>query len=242
MKISICSQIKNRLYQFKDTFYENIETINKYKNISWTIVNINSDDGLDEFLYSFLKSYDKQNINYYKAMDLIDYSIPIAKNFSLRLSSNNDFLFNLDSDNYIDDAIDNILNINDLYQGVRCTTIRLGVYGRLGVHTKALKITGGYDETFLPAAGHENDLINRLNMIGYSLKHFDCKKLPIQNSKLDTIKYTKYNNISWETMNRINKEKTTYNKNNNIIYPNKIFTKASFIHNFDKIIELSYEY
>jgi hypothetical protein len=242
-KITICSQIKNRLHQFKDTFCENVETINKYDyDINWTIVDINSDDGLDSFLYDFLQKYNKTNINYYKLIDNIDYSIPIAKNFALRLSFNSNFLFNLDVDNYIDNAIDNILEIKENYHGMKCSTTRLGVYGRLGVHEKALKITGGYDETFLPAAGHENDLIYRLNMIGYSLQHYDCHKLPIQNSKVDTIKNTRHNNMSWEMMNKINQNKIIYNINNKIVSPNKTFTRASFIHNFIKKVELTNEY
>jgi hypothetical protein len=242
LEIGICTQIKNRLYQFKDTFYENIDTISKYDNINWTIVDIHSNDGIDNFLQNFLSSYQNNHIHYYKLIDTIDYSIPIAKNFSLRLSSNYDFLFNLDADNYIDNAIDNIIGLDNNFFGIKCSTKKVGVYGRLGIHSHALKIVGGYDETFLPAAGHENDLMSRLNLIGYNLKDYTCHKLPIQNSKYDTIKHTNHNNLTWQEMNKINFYKRKNNSYNKIINPNVKFTRASFIHNFKNKIELSNNY
>jgi hypothetical protein len=238
--INICSQVKNRFYQFKETFYENLDTINRYANVTWTIVDMDSNDGMKNFFSQFLSSYNQNNINYYRIIEDLPYSIPIAKNFSLRLS-NGYFLFNLDIDNYLDDIIDTILLLDDM-TGIRCTTKLKGVYGRLGCLSDKLKTIGGYDESFLPAGGHENDLINRLSNIGYNLKHIECKKLPIQNSKEETIKNFVKNNFTWEEMNNINSYKTQNNKHNKIINPNKNFTKACFIHNFQNKIQLSDEY
>lgn len=238
--ISICSQIKNRLYQFKQTFNHNLIEINKYNNVDWIIVDIQSDDGLDSFLKDFLSKYNKNNIHYYKILDDIPYSIPIAKNFSTRLS-NSDFLFNLDIDNYIDNIIDNILFLKN-NTGIKCNTIRKGVYGRIGCHSEYMKTIGGYDESFLPAAGHENDLINRLTNIGYDLQHIECQKLPIQNSKEETIKNFAKNNYTWEAMNKINSDKAQNNLANKIIYPNIKFTEAGFVHNFKNKIQLSNSY
>lgn len=238
--ISICSQIKNRFYQFKETFYENLDTINRYPNTTWTIVDIASNDGIENFFNTFLSSYNSYNINYFRIIEDIPYSIPIAKNFSLRLS-NGYFLFNLDIDNYIDDAIDNILSLNNI-MGIRCLTTNKGVYGRLGCHSSKIKSVGGYDESFLPAGGHENDLISRLNLTGYEFKNIECKKYPIQNSKQETIKNFTNIGLTWEQMNTINHNKKIHNINNKIIYPNIKFTKASFIHNFKNKIQLSDEY
>jgi hypothetical protein len=234
--IVICSQVKNRFYQFKETFYENLNTINRYPNVTWTIVDIGSNDGIEEFFAQFLSSYNKNNMNYYRVIEDLPYSIPIAKNFSLRLS-NGYFLFNLDIDNYLDDIIDIILSLDNTV-GIRCNTIKQGVYGRIGCHSDRLKIIGGYDESFLPAGGHENDLIRRLYNIGYGLNHIECKKMPIQNSKEETVKNFIDNHLSWQEMNKINFYKTQNNSNNKIINPNNNFTKASFIHNFKNKIEL----
>ena len=238
--ISICSQVKNRFYQFKETFYENLDTINRYPNATWTIVDIGSNDGIEDFFAQFLSSYSQNNINYYRIIEDLPYSIPIAKNFSLRLS-NGYFLFNLDIDNYIDDVIDNILSLDSII-GMRCLTIQKGVYGRLGCHSNQIKSVGGYDESFLPAGGHENDLISRLNLIGYEFKNIECKKKPIPNSKEETIKNFIDNHLCWEEMNKANSYKTKNNRYNKIINPNIKFTRASFIHNFKNKIQLSDEY
>jgi hypothetical protein len=228
------------LYQFKETFYENLDTINKYPNVAWTIVDIDSNDGIEDFFAQFLSSYNQNNINYYRIIEDFPYSIPIAKNFSLRLS-NGYFLFNLDIDNYLDDIIDIILSLNDTV-GIRCNTMHKGVYGRLGCHSDSLKTVGGYDESFLPAGGHENDLIKRLSNIGYGLNHIECKKMPIPNSKEETVKNFIGNHLSWKEMNKVNFYKTKHNLYNKIINPNIKFTRASFIHNFKNKIELSNSY
>ena len=73
--ITICTQIKNRFYQFEQTFNHNISIINKYDNVNWTIVDIQSNDGLENFFEQFLKSYDHNNINYYK---IINNVLPFA--------------------------------------------------------------------------------------------------------------------------------------------------------------------
>ena len=79
MKISICSQVKNRLHQFKQTFEHNFATVNRYSNVEWNIVDINSNDGLDNFLDTYI-SNDK--IQYYKALTWIKTALKIYKDHS----------------------------------------------------------------------------------------------------------------------------------------------------------------
>ena len=84
MKISVCSQIKNRLYQFSKTFLKNAETLEKYQDVEWVIVDCGSTDGLSEYIGEYLEKY--SFIKYYQAINF-KYSIPIAKNFSVRFST-----------------------------------------------------------------------------------------------------------------------------------------------------------
>lgn len=230
-KISICTQIKNRLYQFKETFYKNLQVIDQYENIEWNIVNINSTDKFKEFICSNMSS----KINYFECIDQIEYSIPISKNFSFRLSSG-DYIFNLDADNFLGSIIDKIIQYQ--YIPIFCNKFRLGVYGRIGCDKEIIKKTGGYDESFLPAGHHEQDFIARCNLINYNFTHVDCDEIPLQNTKEDTIKNTNLN-IPWGFMNKINTIKKNTNIANNIVNPNKKHMQANFIHNFDKIIQLS---
>jgi hypothetical protein len=230
-KISICTQIKNRLYQFKETFYKNLKVINQYENIEWNIVDVNSTDGLRDFIKPNISS----NINYFECIDEIEYSIPISKNFAFRLSSG-DYIFNLDADNFLGSIIDKIIEYN--YIPIYCNKFSLGVYGRIGCENQILKEVGGYDESFLPAGHHEQDFMARCNLINHNFTHIDFDEMPLQNTKQDTIINTKIN-ISWQSMNQINTFKKNTNIANKIINPNKNHTKCSFIHNFDAIIKLS---
>ena len=230
MKISICTQIKNRLHQFKNTFYKNIKIIEKHPNIEWVIVDVNSSDGLEHFIKSNL--YEK--IKFYQTIENTEYSIPIAKNFSYRLSDG-DYIFSLDADNFLGSIIDKIIEMN--YCGVFCDVYRLGVYGRIGCSKNILRQTGGYDESFLPAGHHEQDFMSRCELLGYRFTHVDFECLPIQNDKNDTVKNMS-NSMSWSKMNEINLEKKTYNLLNGIVNPNKFHKKCNFTLNFGTSIKL----
>lgn len=230
MKISICTQIKNRLHQFQDTFYKNLETINKYDNIEWVIVDINSTDTLKQFI----KYNISPKINYFECIDTINYSIPIAKNFAYRLTCGQ-YIFNLDADNFLGSVIDKIIELN--YSPIYCNKFGTGVYGRIGCNRDIIKMVGGYDESFLPAGHHEQDFMSRCNLINVYFTHVDADDLPLQNTKQDTIANID-TNISWYTMNDANKSKTKNNFENKIINPNIYFTKCNFIHNFNCLTKL----
>jgi hypothetical protein len=65
MTISYCSQVKNRLYQFKQTVGLNLEHIAKNKNTEWVIVDCGSTDGL----YNYMKKLGVMDrVHYYKTL------------------------------------------------------------------------------------------------------------------------------------------------------------------------------
>lgn len=231
MKISFCTQIKNRLYQFKQVFFDNLQEINNNPNTEWIIVDINSTDKLNDFI----KPYINNQIRYYQSMEQLSYSIPIAKNFSVRLSSG-DYVFNLDADNYIDNVYNDI--IYNQYIPIRCNEIQKGVFGRIGCLKTIFQQVGGYDESFYQAAYHENDLLNRCLMLGYDFKNIICKKYPIENSKLNTIKNMN-TSLTWLEMLQKNTDKAQHNQINQIINPNQYFTQCRFLFNFTDIIKLT---
>jgi hypothetical protein len=235
MLISYCSQVKNRFYQFEKTFKHNLDHIINNLNTEWIIVDCDSKDDL----YNYINKLGKiDRFHYYRTLDYKSYSIPIAKNFAARLSSG-DYVFNLDIDNYIANATYNINNIG-LNQGVCCNIFKCGIYGRIGCSRKIFNIVGGYDESFLPAAKHDTDFINRCKLIGYEFQNIPCSIYPIVNSKKETIENT--NSIfSWKIMNLLNNQKMKYNLRNKIYCPNKKFTNCIFEYNFTKTIKLSKE-
>ena len=236
MIISYCSQIKNRFHQFSQTFQHNLEKIQTHKNTEWVIVDCESDDGMQGFMKEFVDSGVEPRVRYYRTVKYQPYSIPVAKNFSTRLSSG-DYIFNLDADNFISDATETIMKKGE-HVGIYCDVFRMGVYGRVGCSRRVFWEAGGYDESFFPAGKHETDLRLRcVELLGCHFDHADCKIPAILNSKDDTIKHTK-SSMSWKTMNFINQCKMKMNLDSNNFRPNKKFTKCDFIENFNKKIRL----
>ena len=234
MKISVCSQIKNRLYQFSKTFLKNAETLEKYQDVEWVIVDCGSTDGLSEYIGEYLEKY--SFIKYYQAINF-KYSIPIAKNFSVRFSTG-DYVFNLDCDNYLDDIID---EIDSTDQGIHCHEYLKGTHGRIGMSKEIFLKIGGYDENFYPAGVHDNDIMLRANYLNYKFKSIPSITSPVSNTKVDTVKY--FNDIDWETMVKYNEIIMRYNEKKKILNPNNdIFTPCSFIYNLKDAIEKTNEF
>jgi predicted glycosyltransferase involved in capsule biosynthesis len=233
MIISYCSQIKNRIHQLKQTIESNLQHIQNNKNTEWIIVDCDSNDGL----YDYIKNFGPiERVRYYKTINYDYYSIPIAKNFASRLSSG-DYVFNLDIDNYIGEAT-NQINELGINVGVCCNVLRKGIYGRIGCSKEIFNTVGGYDESFLPAGAHDTDLIARCRMINYEFKSIPCSIGAVLNSKEETAINMKID-MDWKTMNYLNGQKTKSNMKNKNYCPNKKFTSCEFEYNFNKIIKLS---
>jgi glycosyltransferase involved in cell wall biosynthesis len=234
MKISVCTQIKNRLYQFSKTFLKNVETLEKYQDVEWVIVDCGSSDGLSEYIGEYLEKY--SFVKYYQAIDF-KYSIPIAKNFSVRFSTG-DYVFNLDCDNYLDDIID---EIDSTDQGVHCHEYLKGTHGRIGMSKEIFLKIGGYDENFYPAGVHDNDIMLRANYLNYKFKSIPSGTPPVSNTKKDTVK--DFESIDWETMVKYNEVIMRYNEKKKILNPNNdIFTSCSFVYNLKDSIEKTNEF
>jgi glycosyltransferase involved in cell wall biosynthesis len=229
--ISYCSQVKNRFYQFQKTFKNNLEHLINNKDTEWVIVDCGSTDGLYEFLKDFGTA---DRLHYYKTLNFHSYSIPIAKNFSARLSSG-DYIFNLDIDNYIGDATSQIKEAG--FGGLCCNILKRGIYGRIGCSREIFYKVGGYDESFLPAGKQDTDLMERCKSLNYTFKHVLCSMSPVLNSKLETT-INMDTDLDWQTMNLLNDKKMRHNLDNNIFCPNVKFTSCEFEYNFTKIIKL----
>jgi predicted glycosyltransferase involved in capsule biosynthesis len=232
MLISYCSQVKNRFYQFQQTFKNNLEHLISNKDTEWIIVDCDSTDGLYEHIRA-LGPIDR--FYYYKALNFYSYSIPIAKNFSARLCSG-DYIFNLDIDNYIGDSTSQIKQAK--FGGICCNVFKKGIYGRIGCSREIFYKVGGYDESFLPAGKHDTDFMERCKSLNYTFKHVICRDNPILNSKLETT-INMDTTLDWKSMNLSNGEKMKYNLDNKIFCPNVKFTSCEFEYNFNQTIKLS---
>jgi glycosyltransferase involved in cell wall biosynthesis len=230
MKISLCSQVKNRRHQLEQTIGYNLKAIKGKADLEWVIVDMGSDDGLEELI----KENAQEGLHYYKILEEIPYSIPISKNFGARLCSG-DYVFNLDIDNFVCDVDERIRALN--YEGVYCDVCFKGVFGRIGCNRDVFRKVGGYDESFLPAAYHEYDFMERCKRVGCTFHHVKPVFMPIRNDKTDTTKYMP-EGMSWDMMNEHNKKKAAENAAEGVINPNKTHAKARFLHNFENEVLL----
>ena len=236
MLISYCSQRKNRFHQFYETFEHNLYQINKHENTEWIIVDCDSNDGIRDFMQKFIELNPISRVYYYIALDYKSYSIPVAKNFSARLSSGS-YIFNLDVDNFIADITDTIMEKGEDI-GVFCNVMRQGIYGRVGCSRNIFELAGGYDESFLPAGKHETDFRLRCSkLLGYNFEDITCSKPAILNSKEDTT-LNMDSQMSWKMMNSENEYKMNLNLSNGNFHPNKKFTSCKFIKNFKDTVVL----
>jgi hypothetical protein len=232
--------------------------LNSYEDIEWNIVDCHSNDGIHDFMVKFYsddKTSDnlKNKVNYYQCLDKIDYHIPIFKNMAARLSKN-DYLFNLDIDNYLEHNLINNIIEKGINNGVCCNKGFGGTFGRIGCSATNFKTVGGYDENFLPAAIHESDFISRSGKNNYFFNHVDCSIRPVQNSKKETTenfniklpkRWSKNGRrilIDWREMYNVNIEKAKYNLDNKVINPNKKHAKCTFLFNFKSTVKLTEEY
>lgn len=238
MKITVCTQIKNRLYQFCETFQANVASIQSCSAaVEWIIVDYESTDGLDRYIQRYLQTH--RFIKYYRTVAAASrYSIPVAKNLAVRLSTG-DFVFNLDGDNFLDNVLDEIQQTD---QGIYCHEGYLGTYGRIGLHREVFKQIGGYDEGFYPASVHDNDLIVRCQHINYSFRHVPSVTPAIPNDKAATIENFS-TTLTWKEMQNYNLARMHAHAERKLVNPNgNWFTPCTVVLNFSETLRKTNEF
>lgn len=213
MKISFCTTCAQRLYQLTQTWEQNIEMIRKYPYVEWVLLNYDGEQKMHEFVMNNQPIW-PNNFVYAKELSNREWHMSVAKNIAHQLGSG-DILFNLDCDNYIGEAIDNINScfINDVkavhfFSGTHMD----GTFGRIGIEKKLFYELGGYDESFYPMAGQDTDLLTRVQELGHRIERIKCSSnVSIKNTKEESIKLCKKYNQTWEQFakdgrKRINKK------------------------------------
>ena len=150
--ISFCTTCHNRLYQLKSVFDANAAAIARNSDTDWTILNFNSEDNIDDFMFSKLRSC-PPTVHYVTEASGRPWHLSVAKNIAHRLATGS-VLVNLDCDNLIGDAIDVVRRFFD--QGCKILHMWSGIHrdgtcGRIAVAKDVFYKLQGYDESFLPA-------------------------------------------------------------------------------------------
>ena len=232
-KISLCTSCHNRTYQFVEVFEKNIEIVKKHHDVEWILLNYNSQDNLDYFVRGILPNTTEQFVY------VID-NIPktwhagVANNISHQCASKSStVVMNLDADNFIGDAIDDIKN-NMISGSIDLLhtwsgNYHDGTYGRIAINKNRFYEICGYDESFYPMGYQDADFITRARLIGSRYLHVPCgQKSAILNSKEDWIKYCSIPGMTWREFNYENKQKSNANiKNRKFVANGNSFQKIN---------------
>jgi hypothetical protein len=189
-KISFCTVVHNRLWQLERTLVENVKLLSDEVELCVLAFN---DDTVKPFLETnYAKELEEGKI-VLKVHDEADKSFEFAycKDLAHRMGSGI-VLMNLDADNYIGAAIQQMQLILDvpnialqLYNHPKQTVNNTGVQGRIALRKEHYETVGGYvtgDRDEDPIGGqHENMMFKALQKIGVKVWNLPCVKRPLSN-------------------------------------------------------------
>lgn len=223
MLISYCTTCSNRLWQLALTLPRNLRNLKDDEEM--IIVNYGSKDDLNKYIQAstLCQTKIKENkLKYVEVLNVETYHSPKAKNIAHRFGTG-EFLVNLDCDNYNEEVRKTILNLEDknviVHLWSRIAIAGNGTFGKIAISKNNFYRLGGYDESLLPIAFQDNDLLNRANAIGVKKIEKPLTNKFIFNSVEEKIKFTGHSD--WDECNHINYWKSHENIKENRLIANK---------------------
>jgi len=228
-KISFCITCKNRSNHLKKTILRNIKDNQSYPFVEFVILDYNSEDDLEKWVFKNLREYLKNNkVVYYQTKIPKYFHMSKAKNIAHRVASG-DIVCNLDADNFTGKNFANYINYianknNKIighfgnYENIIFLS-KFGSGGRIFLFKKDFLELGGYDESF-EGWGHENNDLKRragdygLNFFGIPI-NFSETIIHSYKKRCENYKKSICKNIN--EFNKINLEKYYENIKNKII-------------------------
>jgi hypothetical protein len=193
MKISFCTWIKDRLWQFRDTIFLNMERAAKY-DAEFAVIDVSSTDGLREFVYENLRNEFRFK---FRTIQLPELHFAKLYNICHREGAG-DILVSLDADNVIGPQYcKTLLKVMEKHKG-KCIFHAWtgdwldGTCGRLALTRETFNRVGGYDENLGPVGSQDIDIRDRVKALGYPCvldKHPEVVGYAIRNTQLDSIRH-----------------------------------------------------
>lgn len=182
MKISYCTVCSNRLWQLKKTLQHNLG-FTKVGEFELCVLAYNDDTVLPYLLENYSNYVADGRLKVathyddYKPVDGSNFACGYVKNLSHAMGSG-EILFNLDADNFIDNAHELLVQLKANQIIKNRGIIQDGRSGRIGVHRSLYKKVGGYRDT---GRNDDGDFTLRCVKLGAKLIHMECNKAPISN-------------------------------------------------------------
>jgi len=168
-KIAFCITCMNRLKHLQQTLEKNIHDNYLIGRVEFILLDYNSQDGLQEWVYNNMLKYIEEGILvYYKTTEPAHYLRSHSRNMAFRLA-NATILCNLDADNYLGKGFaDFMLHEFSNQENIFYTTNYScdGTYGRICVRRKDFISVRGYNEALQGWGFEDNDFYYRFFLKG----------------------------------------------------------------------------
>ncbi|MEP5338172.1 MAG: glycosyltransferase family A protein [Algibacter sp.] len=180
-KISFCTVCMNRLHHLKKTLPKNIEDNISYGNVEFVVLNYNSKDAIDKWIFTEMIEYINTGILVYIKTEEPQYFLRShSKNIAAKKASG-DIVCNVDADNFIGEGFAKYINelfIKDKnsYFAVKKNSGSKDCYGRIGLFKDDFISITGYDESMTDYGFEDFDIQNRLDLLGRKAKYITNTK------------------------------------------------------------------
>lgn len=192
-KISFCTVCMNRSEHLKITLEKNIKDNISYGNLEFVVLDYNSTDGLEDWIFSSMGEYlEKGILKYIKTEEPKYFLRSHSKNIA-SIHATGEIVCNVDADNFIGlqfaDYINECFSKNEnVFLSADQILSDKGCIGRICLKKEDFIEVRGYDESMRDYGFEDNDLINRLEMKGLiqhniplkymnSIAHEDVKRV-----------------------------------------------------------------
>ena len=221
--ISLCTTIRNRRFQFEQTFVENLDALSTYEGVEWIIVDYGSNQGEVEI---YEKAVPPGWVKWIR-MEAPYWHVCRAKNAAVQHSSG-DIVVNFDADQWLQNVVDAARKANDdtlvhNWSGV----FQTGTCGRIACTRAMFDSLGGYDESFLPCGHDDLDLIARAAASGISIEVVNCgPDAALLNSREEAVSDCYVEGLTWEEMEKSNHTRSRWNIGMGILVANSPSSKT----------------
>lgn len=176
VKVSYCTTCHKRLWQLKQTIEHNL-SFTKAGEIELCILAYNDDDVepyLKEHYADYIKDGRLKVVTHHEDRE---FSCGYVKNLAHAMGTG-EILFNLDADNFIDNAQDYLLQLKENEVLKNVVSKQDGRSGRIGVYRTLFDKVCGYRDV---GRSDDGDFVLRCLKAGAKLKPMDCTLAPISN-------------------------------------------------------------
>jgi len=172
-KIAFCITCMNRLKHLQQTLEKNIQDNYLKGQVEFILLDYNSQDGLQEWVYHNMQKYIEEGILvYFKTAEPKLYMRSHSRNMAFRLA-NSTILCNLDADNFLGKGFASFMleafsDNNNIFCTNDCSS--RDAFGRISIRNEDFISIRGYNEALQCYGYEDGDIQNRLMLKGIKPK------------------------------------------------------------------------